>query len=243
MPSTPTSSISTISSATTQKSKRRNDLFYFHSIVFEAEGALFRVPRYGLPGNAAAFETKFSFSPASDSENVPGSSDENPIRLEEDVSEFDFASLLKATYPPRPGQVASTLSVDEWMSVLKLCRKWGFVDLRERAVQEADTHVRDKTPLEKIVLGKKYGVTKWLEEGYCAIATRWDPLTPEERTTLDLETWLKIMRLRDRVWKDLVQQVWGTNHDFKRLNTLGGVPGQIKAAREIFGEELKANES
>jgi hypothetical protein len=30
----------------------------------------------------------------------PGSSDDNPIKLENDITEFDFVSFLKATYPP-----------------------------------------------------------------------------------------------------------------------------------------------
>jgi hypothetical protein len=54
------------------------------------------VPRYGIPGDAAPFEALFVPSVA----DGPGSSDDNPIVLDNDISEFEFASFLKAIYPP-----------------------------------------------------------------------------------------------------------------------------------------------
>jgi hypothetical protein len=69
---------------------------YQLNIMLKAQNTLFNVPRYGMPGDAAPFEALFMTSDA----DGPGSSDDNPIRLENDITEFDFASLLKAIYPP-----------------------------------------------------------------------------------------------------------------------------------------------
>ena len=56
---------------------------------------MFKVPRYGLPGDGAAFDAMFVRGPG-----ATGSSDEDPIRLDADVTSSDFRSMLKATYPP-----------------------------------------------------------------------------------------------------------------------------------------------
>ena len=74
-----------------------HNISIFHLITsssFEVEDTLFRVPRYGLPGDGA-FDAMFARAPGG-----AGSSDDDPIRLDSDVSAADFRSLLKATYPP-----------------------------------------------------------------------------------------------------------------------------------------------
>ena len=63
--------------------------------VLKAETKLFKVPRYGLPGDAAVFDTMFTLAAGG-----AGSSDENPILLDADVRAADFRSLLKAAFPP-----------------------------------------------------------------------------------------------------------------------------------------------
>ena len=65
----------------------------------QVQGTLFKVPRIGSSGDATAFEARFT-SPSLDSDKPPGSSDANPIRLGDEVTESDFASFLKVTYPP-----------------------------------------------------------------------------------------------------------------------------------------------
>jgi hypothetical protein len=70
--------------------------FILSWIMPKFQEILFNVPRYGLPGDAAPFEALFMTSDA----NGPGSSDSNPIELEEDITVFDFTSFLQATYPP-----------------------------------------------------------------------------------------------------------------------------------------------
>ncbi|KZV74168.1 hypothetical protein PENSPDRAFT_749475 [Peniophora sp. CONT] len=211
--------------------KKRHSLFYFHSVSFEVEGTLFKVPRYGLPGNAATFEAKFAISSTDD--DIPGSSDENPIRLEVGVTEFDFASLLKATYPP-PGLIESELSMDEWMSVLKLAKLWDLTDMRDRAVSQTERLLANQSPLEKILLGRKYDVIKWLKDGYQAIAKRPTGLTKEEKESLDLATRCGLLELRDRSW------TWASS-------SYSSSPGSYRSQYpctddiliEVFGDELR----
>ena len=64
----------------------------------QVQGTLFKVPRIGSSGDATAFETRFTSS-FLDSDKPPGSSDANPIRLGDEVTESDFASFIKVTYP------------------------------------------------------------------------------------------------------------------------------------------------
>ncbi|KZV72006.1 hypothetical protein PENSPDRAFT_663980 [Peniophora sp. CONT] len=142
----------------------RDDLFYFHSVVFLAETKLFKVPRYGLPGDAAIFDSMFGQATGG-----AGSSDDNPIRLDADVAAADFRSLLKAAFPS-PGTLTAVLTLDEWMGVLTLAKKWKLESMKDKAVAGSD-----------ILLAKSYTVAKWLKEGYCALASRVDPITVQER--------------------------------------------------------------
>ena len=72
---------------------------YYLTMTLKAEAKLFKVPRYGLPGDAAVFDSMFALAT-----DGAGSSDENPIRLDADVTAADFRSLLKAAFPPYAAQ-------------------------------------------------------------------------------------------------------------------------------------------
>jgi hypothetical protein len=61
----------------------------------QAGSTLFSVPSYGLPAEGAAFSAMLECEPGG-----PGSSDDNPIHLDPDVTAFDFCNLLKIAYPP-----------------------------------------------------------------------------------------------------------------------------------------------
>ncbi|KZV74172.1 hypothetical protein PENSPDRAFT_225074 [Peniophora sp. CONT] len=226
-----------------QENRRDDGLFKFRTVVFEAGGTRFRVPWFDEPGIAEEFQTKFTFPLDDEEQDVPGSSARNPIRLDEDVSDADFASLLKATYPPPGYQAAPRLSFDEWMSVLKLSTKWNLTKTRDHALVGSDAIAQNKTPLEKILLGKEYNVTKWLEEGYRALVTRWSGLSEEEMSALDVQTQLRILRLRDSAWEGLLNGAWTGSEEKiqsnKRARAFGGQIGQRTAVREMFADELQ----
>ncbi|KZV72009.1 hypothetical protein PENSPDRAFT_374187 [Peniophora sp. CONT] len=171
----------------------QDEYFYFQSVVFKAEKTLFRVPRYGLPADVAAFDAMFSQA----SPGGAGSSNENPIFLDSDVKAFDFRSLLKASYPP-PGTTASVLTLDEWMGVLTLANKWNLVNMKEKAIAGSNVEVQNKSTVDKVLLAKKYNVARWLKEGYYTLVSRKDPITPDERTKLGWETYARLLDVREK---------------------------------------------
>lgn len=84
------------------------------------------------------------------------------------------------------------------MGVLKLAKKWDLISLRDKAVHQSDTQVQLKSPVEKILLARKYGVVKWLNEAYLALASRKEVLTPTEIEHIGWETFGKLMLVREK---------------------------------------------
>jgi hypothetical protein len=84
------------------------------------------------------------------------------------------------------------------MSVLKLAKKWDLTSVRNKAVAQSDIEIQKKTPVEKILLAKRYGVTKWLQEGYISLVSRDNTITDEERDQLGLETFARLMVAREK---------------------------------------------
>ncbi|VDB95538.1 unnamed protein product [Peniophora sp. CBMAI 1063] len=176
-----------------QQQDVQDEYFYFQSVIFKAEKTLFRVPRYGLPADVAVFDAMFSQA----SPNGAGSSNENPILLDPDVKAFDFRSLLKASFPP-PGTTASVLTLDEWMGVLTLAKKWNLTDMKAKAVSGSNAEVQRKSTVDKILLAKRYDVAKWLKEGYISLVWRKEPITSDERKKLGWETYARLMDVREK---------------------------------------------
>ncbi|KAI0030636.1 hypothetical protein K488DRAFT_24279, partial [Vararia minispora EC-137] len=174
----------------------RHEVFYFRMIVLLVGDTLFKVPCYGISSNAAPFEALFASS-AEDS-TAPGSDDDNPIRLDEDITEFDFTSLLKAIYLPPGGTIDSVeLSTDEWMAVLKLANKWRLTGLEQTATQNSESHILSLEPIDKIIIAKKVRVARWLREAYGQIGRRKEAISAEEKAKLDTETYVRLLELRD----------------------------------------------
>lgn len=98
----------------------------------------------------------------------------------------------------RPGVATAVLNLDEWMGVLTLAKKWKLEDMKAKAVAGSDEEIQKKTVIDKILLAKKYGVAKWLKEGYCALASRKEPITALERGKIGWETYGRLMDVRER---------------------------------------------
>jgi hypothetical protein len=82
---------------------------------------------------------------------------------------------LDAAPPPTPTQ---------WMAVLGLSSKWGFVDLRTTAVAALTPFA---SPVDKIVLARAFGIPDWLPGAYADLFERAESLTVEESRRLPLE--------------------------------------------------------
>jgi hypothetical protein len=86
-------------------------------------------------------------------------------------------------------------SVDEWSSVLSLAIKWEFDCIRDLAV---DRLFPITTPIDKIVLGRKYyaDLSHWLEQAFIDVCIRNDPLKLEEARRLSVEDIVHIGEVR-----------------------------------------------
>ncbi|KZV71999.1 hypothetical protein PENSPDRAFT_576745, partial [Peniophora sp. CONT] len=164
---------------------------------------LFNIPRSGLPSHSNYFDSLFSLDFGGAGSNL-----ESPIRLDADITADDFRSLLKITYRPSPSaDQLPALTVDQWMSALKLAKRWSLGDVRDKAVSGLSLQMQHKTPLEKILLAKKYDVARWFEEGLTALASLDKPIDPTIKKQLGWEIYARLMDVRERgrtgAWRQL----------------------------------------
>lgn len=106
-------------------------------------------------------------------------------------------------------------TADQWSSILYLAEKWGFKSITLLAIDNLMVHA---TPIDKIVLGRRHGLTDWLPAAYEAVCTRVDPLTVEEGMKLGVEDTVRIAAAR---------QLYGTGRSCLETKYLSGDLGQI----------------
>jgi hypothetical protein len=88
-----------------------------------------------------------------------------------------------------------TLStLDEWTSVLGLASKWGFESIRSLALQEL---LPLASPVDKIVLGRKYGFDDWLKPAFSDVCARAEPLSLEEAEKMSNTDVTRIFQARE----------------------------------------------
>ncbi|KZP28658.1 hypothetical protein FIBSPDRAFT_817073 [Athelia psychrophila] len=159
--------------------------YYFKdgNVVFLIEEVLYNVHRYFFERDSAHFRSIL--------ESGQGVDEKNPIVLP-DVSCSDFDEFLTILYPTdfrRPTQKTTT----QWTSILHLAAKWGFESIQLLAI---DKLTATAIPVDKIVLGRRYGISDWLPGAYEAVCTRADPLTVEEGMKLGVEDVIRISAAR-----------------------------------------------
>jgi hypothetical protein len=84
-------------------------------------------------------------------------------------------------------------SKSEWTSVLHLSHTWNFPSMRSLAVRQLSSLT---TPVDRVVLGRKYDIEHWLRPAYQAICEREEWLSEQEGERLGLRAVLKIGRVR-----------------------------------------------
>ncbi|KAJ7496812.1 hypothetical protein FB451DRAFT_1359348 [Mycena latifolia] len=173
--------------------------YYLASVVFQVENTIFKVPRFQFDRNSEIFATTFTLPPATGGK-PEGTSASNPFKLE-GISSADFKTLLKLLYPLTCLPKTSTLSKDEWMSVLKLATLWRFLEIREVAIKELASHAQSLDCIKRILLGKQYDVAAWLRSGYTDLARRDTPISLEEATTIGWELAIRIYQAREGALK------------------------------------------
>jgi hypothetical protein len=90
-------------------------------------------------------------------------------------------------------------TTSEWASILTIADKWEFKSIRDRAIEELDEL---GTALDKIVYGKKFGVSRWLEAAYIEICERAVPLTEEEGERMEAKDIVRIASTRERFLRE-----------------------------------------
>lgn len=83
------------------------------------------------------------------------------------------------------------------MGAVFLAKKWDLPEVRKKSIADANREVAKKSAVEKVVLAKRYGVGKWLMEGYCALVSRKEPITDQEREVLGWETYGRLLKVRE----------------------------------------------
>ncbi|KZP04954.1 hypothetical protein FIBSPDRAFT_806207, partial [Athelia psychrophila] len=163
----------------------RHSKYYFKdgSVVFLIEKVLYNVHRYFFERDSAHFHSIL--------ENVQGADEQNPIVLP-GVRSADFDEFLAILYPTdfrRPTEKTTA----QWTSILHLAAEWGFESIQLLAI---DKLTATAIPVDKIVLGRRYGISDWLPGAYEAVCKRADSLTVEEGMKLGVEDIIKISAVR-----------------------------------------------
>lgn len=87
-------------------------------------------------------------------------------------------------------------TVAEWTAILDLAANWNFKSIKALAIKKLACIA---SPIDKIVLGRKYDIEAWLGDAYEAVCIRDEPLTLEEGNRLGMEDVINISATRQRV--------------------------------------------
>ncbi|EGN92767.1 hypothetical protein SERLA73DRAFT_190617 [Serpula lacrymans var. lacrymans S7.3] len=162
-----------------------NHLFRVHSYFFERESIFFRQM---LTGATPAGERS-------------GSPDGDAYTLD-DVRSEDFARFLWVFYNPKYSLYQAPL--ENWLSVLHLANRWGFLSVKDLTVRELEKLTIE--PIDKISIYHTYSIDKlFLIPSYIAVCKRDKPLGMAEGTKLGLETVLRLAEARERVRQRAVE--------------------------------------
>ncbi|KZP17548.1 hypothetical protein FIBSPDRAFT_830317, partial [Athelia psychrophila] len=163
----------------------RHSQYYFKdgNVVFLIEEVLYNVHHYFFERDSTQFRSIL--------ETVQGVDEKNPIVLP-DVNCSDFDEFLAILYPT-DFRHPTNKTTAQWTSVLHLAAKWGFESIQLLAI---DKLTATAIPVDKIVLGRRYGISDWLPGAYEAVCTRADSLTVEEGMKLGVEDIIRISAAR-----------------------------------------------
>ncbi|KAK0454427.1 hypothetical protein EV421DRAFT_1896351 [Armillaria borealis] len=175
------------------QSFRRSESYYWENIVVQVEDTLFRFPKHHLMRKSEVFRSMLSM-PQGKSE-PEGVSDDHPIKLR-GVSKIEFERLLQVLHPI-DAQKQPQLSMDAWLSVLKLSGLWRLADTRNIAISRLTTLMWKIDPVDRVILGRRYSVAQWLSSGFMDLVHRVEMVSEEEAEKIGLETALQIQRVRE----------------------------------------------
>ncbi|KAJ3739171.1 hypothetical protein DFH05DRAFT_1453874 [Lentinula detonsa] len=165
----------------------RDTTFYYDYKTFLVEGTLFKFPLTVLAMESTIFRDMMELPVSLQPE---GSTDENPIRLES-VLKDDFRQLLRILAPPYREPVP-VLTFSEWTSVLKLADMWCMDVVKEHAILTM-SGLSGIDPVDKVVVGRKYGIKDWLLPAFNVILQRSQSFTEHDLERLGAPTLLQLV--------------------------------------------------
>jgi len=140
----------------------RDNVFYFETVSFQVEDALFRVFKSGFEVKGTPFEAMFSLPQVPGPKGiVEGTDDSSPIYLR-GISKVNFRCFLRALYPFK----GAPTTYAEWIAALDLAIMWDFKEVRNTCIEALSELIKSRTAIDNILLAKKYKVKKWLRDGY-----------------------------------------------------------------------------
>ncbi|KAI0726910.1 hypothetical protein C8Q72DRAFT_887192 [Fomitopsis betulina] len=173
-------------------------------VIIRVEETLFRVHRHFLTRHSKVFADLFKLPPVAGKPGE-GLTDEHPIILE-GVTCRDFERLLSLFYPEniRVGDLSTT---EEWTSVLALATKWDFAEYRQLAIARL---AQLASPVDRILLGRRYDVPEWLTAAYLELCTRDDVLSYDEGMLLGMHDVILLSDIRQNVRKGRITMQQGS---------------------------------
>ncbi|KAF5349904.1 hypothetical protein D9757_013622 [Collybiopsis confluens] len=188
---------------------KRSTTFYFDCVRFQVENVLYSLPRNRLIEESSIFEDMFTLPQGESGKMVEGSSDDNPIQLEQ-TKKKDWERLLKVLFHRHDSENSGpNLTLDEWVSVLGLATKWDMAAVRSTAIDKISSM---RNPAKKIALARQYHVSKLFIPCLVELIGRSEPLTLTELTDLGAECALKIISTRERCYDT---NNWGYDTSFR----------------------------
>ncbi|GLB38216.1 hypothetical protein LshimejAT787_0500810 [Lyophyllum shimeji] len=182
--------------------------YYFQDVIFLVENIRFKVPRHHFDLDSVVFRDMFRL-PSTENSPLDGSSKENPLRLE-GVAKSDFVPFLKVICPKQFHR-QETLTVAEWVSVLKLATMWEFEEARELSIRTITQ--MEMEPAWKIDVARAFNVKQWYWPALRALGESTEPLSNvTERLGIDFT--LRVAQLRGMVAGH--REAWGA---LKKLRT------------------------
>ncbi|KAL1740294.1 hypothetical protein HDZ31DRAFT_15666, partial [Schizophyllum fasciatum] len=159
------------------------------------DGTLYRVHRYLFERHSPAFAAQYL-------QAEPNADPDGAVRLE-NVSCLDFDSLLLLMYPSELG--ACDLSTpQQWISILRLAKRWGFDSLRARALRELDNAAPAAigTAVDRIMLARELEEPRWLLQALVQLCKAAECPSFADVERLGLRTFYELGRIRENKLKE-----------------------------------------
>ncbi|KAI9511476.1 hypothetical protein F5148DRAFT_325927 [Russula earlei] len=172
----------------------RHKGYFIHDadVTIRVESFMFRVHRFFLERESAYFRLRLDRNAHPD-QDPPGSSEKNPLVLEEATGDA-FACFLWVFYNPRYSVYNAT--PEQWQKILDLAKLWGFTQVEQLCIRELEK--MDLSPVDRIHIYQKFELDdSLLIDSFESLTTRDEPIGVEEGMKLGLKTSLRIACARE----------------------------------------------